>query len=334
MKEDRDMGTQSGEERIDELLSGYIDDELATRQRTEVERLIAHDAKIEQRLEQLQKCRTLIGSLPCAEAPPQVLEAVKASLASTVAIYEQSSYGKRMGRIHLLGRRILSAAAMLGLVGLLAGVVYTIMAPHPSFDGLPVTMDRPPSEIIESAKPPAPAISPAFAFSGRLELRTSIPAKVGAVIKTTIEENGLSDSLGDIREPGKRIHYVRCSRQGLNSLLAGLENVWPRLDAAKMLIDTEVFGKQFAVDAVTTGQIAEIIDRDSHEGRIELARDFDLLNTTAASMPGAEVLSPIEAETANLMTIPKPLIVGPSAQKAPDEAEADRTIRLTIILSR
>jgi hypothetical protein len=26
--------------------------------------------------------------------------------------------------------------------------------------------------------------------------------------------------------------------------------------------------------------------------------------------------------------------VGPSAQKAPDEAEADKTIRLTIILSR
>ena len=333
MKEDRDMGTQSGEERIDELLSGYIDDELATRQRTEVERLIAHDAKIERRLEQLQKCRTLIGSLPCAEAPPQILEAVKASLASTVAIYEQSSYGKRMGRIHLLGRRILSAAAMLGLVGLLAGVVYTILAPNAPSDGPPVVMDRPPSEIIESTKP-APAISPALAFSGRLELKTGIPAKVGAVIKTTIEENGLSDSVGDIREPGKRIHYVRCSKQGLNSLLAGLENVWPRLDSATMLIDTEVFGRQVAIDAVTTGQIAEIIGRDSHEGRIELARGFDLLNTTAASMPGAEVLSPIEAETANLMTIPKPLIVGPSTQKAPDEAEADKTIRLTIILSR
>jgi len=326
------MDTHSGEGRIDELLNGYIDDELATRQRTEVERLIAHDAKIERRLQQLQKCRTLVGSLPCAEAPPQVLEAVKASLASTAAIYEQTSYGRRMGKIHLLGRRMLSAAAMLALVGLLAAVVYTIVAPNTPSDGPPVAVDRPPSMIVEPAEPTA--VSPALAFSGRLELTTSIPAEIGAVIKTTIEENGLSDSVGDVRESGKHIHYVRCSKQGLNSLLAALENVWPRLDSAKMLIDTEVFGKEVAVDAVTTGQIAEIIDGDSQEKRIELARDFDLLNTTAASIPGANVLSPIEAETANLMTIPKPLIVGPSVQKAPDEAEADKTIRLTIILSR
>ena len=41
MKENPNMNTYSGEERIDELLNGYIDDELGPRQHTEVERLIA-----------------------------------------------------------------------------------------------------------------------------------------------------------------------------------------------------------------------------------------------------------------------------------------------------
>ena len=55
MKEDSDMDAYAYEGRIDELLSGFIDDELPARQRTEAERLIAHDPKIEQRLVQLQK---------------------------------------------------------------------------------------------------------------------------------------------------------------------------------------------------------------------------------------------------------------------------------------
>ena len=129
MNEYSDMDAYAHEGRIDELLSGFIDDELEARQRTEVERLIAHDPKIEQRLVQLQKCRTLIGSLPRAEAPPQILQAVRASLAETSAApsQEEPAYNRRMGRIHLLGRRILSAAAMFALVGILGGVIYTIV---------------------------------------------------------------------------------------------------------------------------------------------------------------------------------------------------------------
>ena len=132
MKEDSDMDAYAYDGRIDELLSGFIDDELETRQRTEVERLMARDPRIQQRLVQLQKCRMLVGSLPCAEAPPQILQGVKASLAeeSTAQAQEELAGNQRAGRIHLLGRRILSAAAMIALVGVLAGVIYTIVAPE------------------------------------------------------------------------------------------------------------------------------------------------------------------------------------------------------------
>ena len=170
------MGTQSSEGRIDELLNGYIDDELAVRQRTEVERLVAHDPKIERRLHELQKCRTLLASLPCAEAPPQILREVKISLASTAAIYAQSSYGRRMGRIHLLARRMVSAAAMLGLVGLLAAVIYTIIAPQTGTNGPPVASDFPPSERVETV-PPAIDSPPALAVMLTLVPVFELPSK-------------------------------------------------------------------------------------------------------------------------------------------------------------
>ena len=44
---------------MDELLNSFIDGELTPRQQTEVQRLIAHEEKVAQRLRQLQKCKML-----------------------------------------------------------------------------------------------------------------------------------------------------------------------------------------------------------------------------------------------------------------------------------
>ena len=337
MKEDSDMDAYAYEGRIDELLSGFIDDELATRQRTEVVRLIARDPKIEQRLVQLQKCRMLVGSLPCAEAPPHILQGVKASLAaaSTAPAQEEPARNERAGRIHLLGRRMLSAAAMLALVGILAGVIYTIVAPETALYQPEVAVDHQPPLGTEMLKPVSDT-SAALAFSGRLELKTSALAEVAAIINRVIEENDLSDSIGDVREANRRIYYVRCSREGLNSLLADLKGLWPNLYSATMFIDTELFGRQATIDAVTTEQIGEIIDQDSYEKRIELAKDLGVLNSMAEHMPGGEILAAIEGKGPGLMTIPRPMITGgelPNA-KPTSETEAEKTVRLTIIISR
>ena len=332
MKEYSDM--DACEERIDELLSGFIDNELAPRQRTEVERLIVHDPKIEQRLVQLQKCKTMVGSLPRAEAPPQILQAVKASLAETspVPLQEESPYNRRMGRIHLLGRKIISAAAMFALVGVLAGVIYTIVGPVTTSHQPKLVVDNQPrlgADMLE----PVVNTSPALAFNGRLELTTSALPEVAAVINRAIQENDLSDSIGDIREANRRVHYVRCSRAGLNSLLTDLKNVWRNLDSATMRIDAETFGRPVAIEAVTTEQIAEIIDQDSFEKRIELAKDFGVLNSMSDQMPGREILAAIEGDAPSLMTVTKPMITGPNA-KAASETEDEKTVHLTIIISR
>jgi len=325
MKKDPNMNACSGEERMDELLNGYIDDELGARQHTEVERLIANDAQIRQRLRHLQKCKALLGSMPCDDAPPRVLQGLQASIASTARLHDQSSYNQRAGRIHLLARKALSAAAMLALAALLGAVIYTILAPE--------TVTDAPRDFVKIDKPANPVL-PVLAFSGKLELKTGYPAEVGAIIGATIEENGISDSGEGIRESNKRIHYLRCDREDLNSVLASLDAVWTRLDSAQMVLNTEVFGDEVAVDAVTTEQIAEIIDRDNNEERVELAKDFHLLNTIKQNMPGNTTLAAIQGEPANAI-IPKPIITGgQNTATKPAKPDAERTIRLTIILSR
>ena len=154
---------------IDELLNSFIDGELPARQQTEVQRLIAHDEKVAQRLRQLEKCKMLLNSLPVAEAPPQILENVKASLAGRTLLGEHpSAFDEHLGARHLLGRKLFAAAAMLGLVGILTAVVYTIVAP--TVPQGPVAVEpREQLPIVEVVEP-SPTIVASAPFSGRFEL--------------------------------------------------------------------------------------------------------------------------------------------------------------------
>ncbi|MHC4751097.1 MAG: anti-sigma factor family protein [Planctomycetota bacterium] len=323
MKENPDMDKYASNERIEELLNSFMDGELTAKQQTEVEQLIAHDAKIAQRLRQLQKCKILVGSLPCAEAPAELLEDITTSLAGGKSFGEQApTFDERAATKYLLIRKVLAAAAMIGLAAVLAVVIHSIVAPRSIPEG-PVAM----SSVIASP-----------GFSGRLELKTTALVAVDAFINRAIEDNGLSDSISPAVRQDRRIYPLSCTREGLNLLLADLGDIWTELDSATLFVDTEVFGRQVVVDAVTTEQIAEIVDQEGSDRRIELAKDFAALNNIAEHLPGREILSAMEGGNRNLISqlrVPKPLLTTgerKTISKPTDQMENKETVRLTIIV--
>ena len=293
---------------MDELLNSFIDGELPARQQTEVQRLVHHDEKIAHRLQQLQKCKILLSSLPVTEAPPQILENVKASLARKPLLVEQPlAFDERAGTRHLLGRKVFAAAAMLGLVGILTAVVYTIVAPE-TVTQRPVAVERRDLPTAVDVVKPGPTIV-AAPFSGRLELRTSYLPAVVAFINRAIEDNVPSDEWiasdqSDVREP----HALICSSESFNLLLAELGNIWDKLDSAHFFVDTEVFGEQVVVDAVTAEQISGIVNQGDSQRRMEVAKDFAVLNNMAELLPGREILAAIDDTTLGLITPPKPVL--------------------------
>ena len=226
---------------IEELLNSFIDGELAEREQTEVQRLILHDAEVAQRLRELQKTKTLVGSLPRAEAPAQIVDEIKASLERETVSGEPAWGGERFderaGVKHLLVRKVLTAAAMIGLVAILGVVIYTIVAPE--------------AEL-------RPAL-PAVAFDGRLELKTDALSTVNAFINKAIEDNGLSDSISLKSRRGKSVYSITCSQDDLNLLLADLANIWERFDSATLFVETKPPGER-KFDGVSTGRIIEIVD--------------------------------------------------------------------------
>ncbi|MDH4240932.1 MAG: hypothetical protein OEW48_15345 [Phycisphaerae bacterium] len=225
---------------MEELLNSYIDGELTERENTEVQRLISRDAQAAQRLRELQTSKMLVSSLPRAEAPARILDGVKASLETEVLsgerAWNEEPSGGRVGVRHLMVRKFLAAAAMVGLVAILGVVVYTIVAPEHNI-------------------PPVPAV----AFDGRLELKTDVLSTVNAFIDRAIEGKGLSGSISVESRGGKRVYSLTCSQGDLNLLLADLADVWGSCDSTTLFVGTKMAGEQ-KFDGVSTAGIIKIVD--------------------------------------------------------------------------
>jgi len=328
MKENPDMNTNASNECIDELLNSYIDNELTAEQQAEVERLIAQDAKIAQRLRQLQKCQMLVGSMPYAEAPAGVLEGVKAFLADKLLPEDTPpAYEEQAGKSYVLVRKVLAAAAMIAIAAILSVVIYKF-APLRNAPEAPTA--------VEMSKPAA-RMAAASGFSGRLELKTSSLNAVDAFIKSAIDDNGLSASISPEYRQSRRVYSINCTKEGLNSLLTDLDAIWSELYSATLFVNTEDFGSQTVVDAVTTKQISEIAGQESPEKRIEMAKDIAVLNSINEYLPGKEIRVAIETGQSNLAKewrMLKPVLTGSqkAAKKTADHAQDIQTVRLTIIL--
>ena len=327
MRENSDQNTYNSETRIDELLNSFIDGELTVDQQSEVEALIACDVKIAQRLRQLKQCKILVGSLPRSEAPPSVLEGVKASLAQTQQM-EKSISDERRQKTYPRVRRVLAAAAMIGLVAVLTTVMQPLFNPETS-KNQPFAI-----ETTEGIKPGLNVVVPRE-FSGSLELKTSDLVAVSASVNKAIEDINRSEAISPARRQDRRVYTLSCSKEDLKSLLSELEPVWPALDSATLSVNTEVFGEQVIVETVTTEQVAQIVEQGNPVKRTEMAKDFAALNNMAALLPGRAIASAIEGQSEDLIRVPKPALAKTEKpiQKTSSQPEDKEQVHLTIVVS-
>ncbi|MFZ0034752.1 MAG: hypothetical protein WAK60_07180 [Sedimentisphaerales bacterium] len=337
---------------IDELLNSFIDGELDQRHQTEVQRLIKHDEQIAGRLQKLQNCKRLVSSLPYAEAPDGMLEDIKASLEEKKLLVQPAParprFDKRQGQRHLLVRRLVAAAAMIGLVAVLAAVIYSIVVPEATTkksmaaDNLLRTsgkyaVQKPQPAVTATAeKPVGQATFAKMEFSGRLELKTSSPSEVVSFINKAIDEYNVPSGERTAAAPSElgQSLALSCSRQNLRSFLADLGAIWNKFDSATLFVGTDRMEGQIAVDAVTPEQIIEIVNRDNFETQIKTAKYFAAMNNMTGLSPGKEVLFAVDKSTPALITIPKPVLTSSekSVTKLPAGAGAGQKVLLTIVV--
>jgi hypothetical protein len=224
---------------------------------------------------------------------------------------------------------------MIGLVAVLAAVIYSIVAPQ-VVTNKPVAVEqrRPavlqPREVVTAEKPAALAEAK---FAGRLELKTSSPSEVAAFINKAIEYNIPSDER-TAAVPGKlrESHVLICSRQNLKLLLDDLDTIWNKIDSATLFVQTDRPEGQIVIDAVAPEQIIEIAKQDDFETQIKTAKYFAAMNNMAELSPGKEVMVAIDDSTPRLLTIPKPVLTSSEkpVTKPSAQTEDSRKVHLTI----
>lgn len=325
------------EQNIDELLNSFIDEELSARHRTEVQRLIAHDRQIARRLRQLQKCKLLLNNLPQAKAPDEMLANIKASLERRTLLGEPNEhFDRREGARHLLIRKVVAAAAMIGLLAVLSAVIYNIVSPEAIREKPVVSRDW------QQLKPKVEAVgrqdrvfgSDIGGFSGTLELKTDNSKAVLAYISRAIEENGLSDCASLSKQADRNEYTLKCSRQAMNLLLSDLGSIWARLDSAKLFVQDSDIGKAVVVDSVTAEQVVEIASKDGFEECIRTAKDFAVLNRMSELLPARGLLAAISDNRLDSITIPKPVLTSKTdvIKGEVGKAEESEEVHLTIVV--
>lgn len=323
----------------EELLSSFVDGELSIRQQTEVRRLMKNDSEIFRRVQQLQKCKMLISSMPKSKAPDNILSGVTASLIGKAILAEKTPVSnERAGRTHLLARKVVAAVAMLSLAAVLMMVVYIILSPVNSGERIVASDNNPAAIDRESIRIDSGSTAPSF--HGRLELKAANLVAVDSFINRAIEESGMSDSVSPTLDKNTRIYSLKCSKDELDVLLSEMEGIWNEFDTTKLFVETETFGKPVAVETVNTKQIAEIVNQESSRKIIEVAKDYAVLNGITSNLPGDEIVTAIDNTKPGLVSmplrIPKPLLTGerPSAKRPAGQTNSEKNIHLTIVLNR
>ncbi len=337
---------------IDELLSGYIDGQLSPRHETEVKRLITHDKDIAERLGQMQKIKELLKSLPSAEAPPQMLDEIKARLERrTLLETEPEHFDRRKGVRQLMMRKVLSAAAMITLLAILGGVIYNITDPPDTSDISPkqIATKEPAqpkgrlkvidqSPVIATAaveKPITVPLEVATALNAVLELKASNQAAVNAFVKRAIIDNDLSKYLTVPYLSDGRLYTLSCRSDDLNPLLADLQQLWPKLDSAALTIETKESAAPVLVKNITAQQLSQIIDQPNLEKNVQTAKNFAALNNMTELLPGKDLLEAAGQTQPDLITIPRPVLTSGEKKFKKEIAKYtdSQNINLTIIVT-
>jgi len=280
---------------IDELLNSFLDGELPSRQQTEVQRLVARDPEVGRRLRQLQSCKTLIGALPRAEAPGEMLEQIKRSL-ERKALLEEPSVSSRSiaGRWQLRARRLVAAAAMIALLGVLGAVIYQILAPVSDTGRDRSIANKPPTGIGQGGAIPAVVAD----FSGRLEIRTASFPNTSDFIARAIKDDGLSSFVESEVTGNSSIFRVASTREGVNRLLASLSEIWQTFDGTTLRVEQPgQYAGAVAVEAVTPEQAIRIVAQSGMQTAMDMAKGCAVMNAMTRNMPAGEILARIHDDT-------------------------------------
>ena len=295
----------------------------------------------------MQKTRNLVGAIPKVKAPESIVEQIKEQLERRTLVGSSvDEYDEIEGAKHLLGRRLLSAAAVIVLFIALSIIVYTIMAPAGNDDKMIASNNWLTEDIdtvvkTKSAEPAAPKTAKVEKteivkpqperFSGRLELLTSQFIGVDAYVKRSILDSGVVLVELPMANKQKGQYQLRCDHKVLNNFLTDLNAIDDKIDSTRLRLFDKQSGIDIVVNDVTAEQINAIATQADMQESLKLAKSTAAINDMVTDLRAAEML--LETPDVNIesLSIPKPVLTSNDITiKTTPVADANEIIELII----
>ena len=280
---------------IDRLLNAFIDGDLSLREQNEVKRLVAHDAEAAKRLNQLQKCRQLLQSLPVSKAPETVLPAVLEKLKEREVEQKLEPVRRFLGSMQLVVRKSLAVAALLMLVSGLAVMIYYIVSPLPQKTNIDIG-----SGLI---KPPV--------LTARLELKAKTPEATYAFAKF-FEDKFAAAFTTQAAADGKSVYTLTANPEKIAGLSGGLQKVWQDFSFAALSVDTNEPAKAIVVSEIKPNQFVEILSQKNLNRQLKAADYYSILNNSkrpgTTSYPNDIPVPVLAKDESREAALPPPII--------------------------
>jgi hypothetical protein len=305
---------------IEELLNGYLDGELTTRQETEVQRLIAHDEEVAQQLRTLERCKLLVGSLPPAEAPADMLSQMQAVAERRARLTEDATRTKRgAGARHLLYRKLVTAAALLMLVGALGYVVYVIVSPGDDMSRPGALGEGAVSAGLVDGAVVAGDAGVEGGLDGAIVLRTRQLYLLDQFTQNLVDRNlGARYSVERLPEVST-IFTFRCGRERFTQMMREYGLAWTNVESSRVVLEGQGTMESVDVAIAEADDIAEIFTERDHGRRVALARALSLSNA------GGDEQSPLDV-------IPKPVLTTPEKTVTTEADVEGDIVQISLVL--
>lgn len=285
--------TEMSHEKLDELLSCYIDGELSDRQQTEIKRLIDNDEALREKIACLKAQKAILNELPIETVPPGLLGQIEGSLERSCILGDfDSGNAESAGARHLLAKRTVAAAIILVLSGVLVSLVVNIMLPSVPGGENSAKVDPTNSSYVqpflppESIEEPVPGMPEAGIFTASLDLATRDPIQMNSLLRKALHNN---DLLGYAEPPKpddpRHTTTVNCAKYQVVALLSDLRPEWNRCGRVTFIVKDYRDDSDVTVKDVTCAQVVEIFNREKIYNRIELAKDYSDFNSLTPSRP-------------------------------------------------
>jgi len=186
------------------------------------------------------------------------------------------------------------------LVALLGAVIYSIVAPQPQGGGL-VAVDSGTTVAPDEGRPvePVPSVV-AMGFTGRLEIKTADLISIDGLVSKAVAADTLIAS--EIERLATTTRYsLRCNPRSLDRILAGLAEAWPKVQSARLVVETGRTDSGVVIESVTPIQVSQIASQDNPDKTIQVARDFALANRLTDDTGVGLVSPPLDS-----LPIPRP----------------------------